>query len=60
MINRSRQILWVITGNEKEQVLNRLLDGDETIPAGRIRRAQAILLADEAAAGQMSTQRDST
>src|SRR5216684_4272809 len=53
MINRSRQILWVVTGDEKVNMLNRLLEGDESIPAGRIRREQALLLADEAAAGQM-------
>jgi 6-phosphogluconolactonase len=50
MINRSRRILWVVTGGEKIQMLNRLLDGDESIPAGRIRREQALLLADKAAA----------
>jgi len=50
-INRSRKILWVVTGNEKIEMLNRLLNGDESIPAGRIRREQAIVLADKAAAG---------
>ncbi len=53
MINRSRQILWVVTGDEKVNMLNRLLNGDEAIPAGRIRREQALVLADQAAAGQM-------
>jgi 6-phosphogluconolactonase len=56
MINRSRQILWVVTGGEKVQMLHRLLNGDEAIPAGRIRRTQALLLADEAAAGQITAQ----
>lgn len=51
MINRSRRILWVVTGGEKTQMLRRLLDGDESIPSGRIRRAQALVLADKAAAG---------
>jgi 6-phosphogluconolactonase len=51
MINRSRKVLWVVTGAEKVPMLRRLLDGDESIPAGRIRREQAIVLADEAAAG---------
>jgi len=54
MINRSRRILWVVTGREKVQMLNRLLVGDETIPAGRVRREQAVLLADEAAAGEIT------
>jgi 6-phosphogluconolactonase len=54
MINRSRQILWVVTGNEKAQMLNRLLDGDQVIPAGRVRRERSLLLADEAAAEQIA------
>src|SRR5580658_3179416 len=52
MINRSRRILWVVTGSEKVPMLNRLLDGDKTIPAGRVRREQAFILADEAAANR--------
>jgi 6-phosphogluconolactonase len=52
MINRARKILWVVTGSEKVEMLNRLLNGDESIPAGRIRREQAIVLADEAATGR--------
>lgn len=50
-INRARRVLWVVTGSEKVEMLRRLLDGDESIPAGRIRREQAIALADRAAAG---------
>ncbi len=53
IINRSRQIVWVVTGDEKVQMLSRLLNGDEAIPAGRVRRERALLLADEAAAGQV-------
>ena len=54
MINRSRLVLWVVTGSEKVNMLNRLLRGDETIPAGRIHGDQALLLADDAAAGLMT------
>ncbi|HEX4169935.1 MAG TPA: 6-phosphogluconolactonase [Bryobacteraceae bacterium] len=56
MINRSRRILWVVTGNEKVKMLNRLFDGDESIPAGRVRRERALVLADRAAAGQLTTE----
>jgi 6-phosphogluconolactonase len=49
-INRSRRILWVVTGSEKVTMLPRLLAGDRTIPAGRVRQDQAIVLADRAAA----------
>lgn len=52
MFNRSRRILWLVTGGEKAAMLPRLEAGDTTIPAGRIRRDAAWILADRAAAGQ--------
>lgn len=55
-INRSRRILWVVTGSEKVQMLSRLLDGDGSIPSGRVRREQALVLADHAAAGQLAAE----
>ena len=54
ILNRARRILWVVTGSDKAGMVNRLLDGDDTIPAGRIRRDGALLLADETAAGLMA------
>jgi 6-phosphogluconolactonase len=56
MINRSRRILWVVTGDEKAQMLNRLLDGDESIPAGRVSRERALVIADAAAAAQVTAE----
>jgi 6-phosphogluconolactonase len=56
IIDRSRRVLWVVTGGEKVQMLNRLLVGDESIPAGRVRREDALVLADQAAAGQLTAQ----
>ena len=50
VLNRSRRILWLMTGSDKVAMLPRLLDGDTTIPAGRISRDQAVVLADRAAA----------
>src|ERR1700756_1877034 len=50
MLNRSRCILWLVTGSDKVAALQRLRDGDVSIPAGRIQRDQALLLADQAAA----------
>ncbi len=52
MLNRARRVLWVVTGSEKVEMLHRLRDGDASIPAGRVRREQALVLADRAAAGQ--------
>src|SRR6202008_3669416 len=48
IINRSRRILWLVTGSEKVAMLGHLRAGDTSIPAGRIRRDQAHLLADRA------------
>ena len=56
MLNRARRILWVVTGGEKLEMLRRLRDGDVSIPAGRVAREQALLLADRAAAGQTTTE----
>jgi 6-phosphogluconolactonase len=53
MLNRSRRILWVATGVEKVGMLPRLRDGDMTIPAGRLRQDQALMLADRAAAEKL-------
>ncbi len=52
VLNRSRRILWLITGAEKVAMLPRLRAADPAIPAGRISQTQALLLADKAAAGQ--------
>ena len=49
MLNRSRRILWVVTGSDKVDALARLGDADMSIPAGRIRQDQALVLADRAA-----------
>jgi 6-phosphogluconolactonase len=51
MLNRARRILWVVTGPEKTEVLIRLRHGDVLMPAGRIRRENAVILADRAASG---------
>ena len=53
MLNRSRRILWLVTGAEKVGMLARLRSGDLSIPAGRIRQDQALVLADLGAAGQI-------
>lgn len=55
MLNRSRRVLWLVTGSEKSGMLVRLRDGDRSIPAGRVRRDRALVLADRAAADQLGT-----
>ena len=56
MINRSRRVLWLATGGEKAGMLDRLQAGDVSIPAGRVNRDHAVILADRAAAGQLATE----
>jgi 6-phosphogluconolactonase len=48
LLNRSRQLLWVVTGAEKAAMLARLLAGDPSIPAGRLDQAHARVIADRA------------
>ena len=51
VLNRSRRILWLVTGKDKVPMFARLTAGDATIPAGRVRRDAALLVADRDAAG---------
>jgi 6-phosphogluconolactonase len=53
IIDRSRCVLWLGTGGEKAGMLARLQAGDVSIPAGRVSRDRAVILADRAAAGQV-------
>lgn len=50
-LNDARQIVWLVTGPDKVEPLQKLLAGDESIPAGRVRNENMIVVADEAAAG---------
>ena len=45
-INRSRHILWLIHGADKSAMLQRMLDADRSIPAGRIEQARASVFTD--------------
>ena len=51
VINRSRRVLWLVTGSEKAGMLCRLRDADPSIPAGRVLGDRALVPADRAAAG---------
>jgi 6-phosphogluconolactonase len=50
VLNRSRCVLWLVTGAEKDRPLERLIDADQSIPAGRVSQDHALMLADRAAA----------
>jgi 6-phosphogluconolactonase len=51
-LDRAREVLWLVTGEDKVDALRRLLGGDETIPAGRVRTESQLVLADDAAMGE--------
>jgi 6-phosphogluconolactonase len=53
MLNRSRRILWLVTGSEKAEMLSRLCGGDRSIPAGRIDQRHATVLADHEAVARL-------
>ncbi|MFL5240556.1 MAG: 6-phosphogluconolactonase [Gemmataceae bacterium] len=52
ILNRSRRLLWLVTGGSKADMLVRLRDADPSIPAGRIRGDRATVLADRPAASK--------
>ena len=48
----ARRIFWLVTGADKREALRRLLEGDKSIPAGRVENDDMTLLADRAALGE--------
>jgi 6-phosphogluconolactonase len=55
MLNRSRKVLWLVTGSDKAAALRKLRDGDDSIPAGRIARENALILTEEACVAGAAT-----
>ena len=50
-LDAARELVWLVTGEAKREVLARLLAGDDSIPAGRISNPHQLVVADAAAAG---------
>jgi 6-phosphogluconolactonase len=50
VLDHARCLLWLVAGAEKVDALSRLKRHDQTIPGGRVRRDNAIVVADRAAA----------
>ena len=48
----AREILWLVTGEEKRDPLQKLLAADPSIPAGRVRNESMFVVADSAASPQ--------
>jgi 6-phosphogluconolactonase len=51
LLNSAKRILWIVTGAEKQEMVQRLLKQDGSIPAGVVNQANALLMADQAAFG---------
>jgi len=49
-LDAARRVAWLVTGADKREALQMLLAGDESIPAGRVRNEEMVVVADEAAA----------
>jgi 6-phosphogluconolactonase len=54
VLERAPNVLWLVTGTDKADVLPRLRSGDRSIPAGRVSAANATVIADEAAASGLA------
>jgi 6-phosphogluconolactonase len=49
-LDDARRIVWLVTGADKQEPLSKLLEAEESIPAGRVRNENMVVVADEAAA----------
>jgi 6-phosphogluconolactonase len=58
ILNRAAMVLWLVTGAGKAEALKRLYAGDTGIPAGRVKRERAVILADKQAASLLPEQVD--
>lgn len=54
LINRAKEVLWLVTGEEKAEMLKRLLQQDPSIPAGKVNPVHATIFADQAAAKNLA------
>jgi len=50
VLESAREIVWLVTGEEKRGALARLLAGDTSIPAGRVANPNQLVVCDVAAA----------
>jgi 6-phosphogluconolactonase len=49
-LTRADQLMWLVAGADKRDAMAKLLAGDESIPAGRVRATRSLIMADESAA----------
>jgi 6-phosphogluconolactonase len=53
VLDRAREILWLIDGAAKADMLPRVKRGDTALPAGRVRNANAVAIVDREAAAKL-------
>jgi len=58
VLSRARRRLWLVTGLDKAAVLDQLVEGSVDIPANRVERRGALVVADRAAAPRASFRDD--
>ena len=51
LLNSAKRILWIVTGTEKQEMVQHLLKQDASIPAGAVNQANSLLMVDQAAFG---------
>lgn len=50
-LRRTRAIVWLVTGQDKRNALDRMVAGDRTMPAGSVRATDQMVVCDAAAYG---------
>jgi 6-phosphogluconolactonase len=53
VLDRAWLVVWLVTGEDKRDALGLLLEGDRSIPAGRVAASRALVVADQAAASRL-------
>jgi 6-phosphogluconolactonase len=56
-INQARAVAWLVTGGDKSEALQQLIDGDGDTPACQVQRENACIAADSTALGAGSESR---
>ena len=54
VLDRARLVVWLVAGADKGLALQKLLDGDRSIPASLLEPQQSVIIADEAAASGLT------
>jgi 6-phosphogluconolactonase len=50
-IEEARRVMWLVTGDDKREALAKLVAQDASIPAGRVKARDAVVICDASAAG---------